>query len=300
MSDRVGYVVGDDPDRDVAYWPLVLRNQIYFSGGVAPDYLVNGIWPQVGWTREQYMQAAWRIREWTFELHLSTSVTFQNTVIPETLNITGLIMGYYPSGSDYTEFATKEADLLGAPSWTIPAFNEISFPLGIMSNGLRNNGVALGPSYQRNNDGYVVIGQILDCDLRTESGDCASLTLRSCFLFGRKWPLIWDPASKLFYPVLIVSGTLFIRYPGPGALGQSIGSNKLDGAAYIDGTLTIKFSGQPDIVIPWFYGGKLGSGSLPGSFSMTLKPSRWWAYENKSGQPVYDEGSGAQINDPFA
>jgi hypothetical protein len=306
---KIAYLVGDTPVRDRAYWPTVLRDEIEVADiGDDPNDLINHEYP-IGLTPIQYMQMCWRVREWDFSIDADLSRIKEDTVVLHaTLNIafgSGITFGFY--GADDPDFAlgfiTDESKLLGAPDPPIDG-DFFTFPDHLMENGLRNRGVQPGDYDQEAfPPGFLEAAALFPFfspgDPPVTKPPTGSLLSADIGLFSMQRPAIWDPINQLFYPVIDIETSYQVSFIGAGPqtwLWQAqaaAGAHFNAGLSYTDGDLTIDF-GDSQIVIPLKV-----SDADTGHFHLKIKPSRYWAYADSNGLPVYDETSGEQLHDPF-
>ncbi|HEY2681621.1 MAG TPA: hypothetical protein VGI59_09900 [Candidatus Udaeobacter sp.] len=308
---RIAYPVGNTSVRDRAYWPTVLRSQITVADiGEDPNNLINHEYP-ASFTPLQYMKMCWRIREWDFSLDADLSRIKEATVVLHaTLNIpfgSGIKFGFYAATDPFFAqgFVTRESQLLGAPDPPIPG-DFLIFPAHLMENGLRNRGVAVG-NYDHAAaaflPGFLEAAALFPFfspgDPPVTKAPTGSLLSADIGLFSMQRPAIWDPVAQLFYPVIDIETSYQVSFIGAGPqtwLWQAqaaAGAHFNAGLSYADGDLTLDF-GDSTVVIPL----KVADADT-GHFHLKLKPSRWWPYSTSDGLPVYDETSGAVINDPF-
>lgn len=271
---RIPYLVGNTFQRDHVQWPTITPAQAA---------LIPGYSRLIGVNLNRIMALAWRVRRWKIEAadisvaanwvnfsnhyHLTASFT-----MPEiTLNMLG----------------TTELALIGSAIYTGHS------PL-----------VGSGFSGSINQNVLETSHLTVDSTPPVDVTEAANHLLQvNALLFGTGGAgfefVTWDAATKLFYPFIACNGLIpslsdtQIRF-GPDAVGGH-------------GTLTIRPGVVPEFDVPMKVTVFVTSPSPPkfatvtaGSADLTMTAIKFWPFSNSLGQPVYDEDSGAQLNDPFA
>lgn len=285
MSFRVGYPVGNTKDRDVLQWPTLLRGELVeFMTANNPGDDVGVLWP-VSITLTQILALAWRVRTW--RLTGSFGVTAghdggpSHLFAPQQASVVASIQA-----CDINVFGiTDELGLIsdGSPS-----------PLGFV--GLRNAGIGrfnpISFTFEAQDD--------LDPGFPTQSGTNTNATLNIFLNGGNGYEaVIYDPGTKKFSPYIAVAmgGANILLY----------GVNVKPVAATSNGLLTVTPGIAPAFTVPLYASGNYNPGGSPppgaysfGSAEMSLTATQFWPYKTSTGLPVYNESTGAQINDPFS
>lgn len=227
----------------------------------------------------------WRVRTW--KISGSASVSGTTTFLGVTSNVT--------SSFDIPEHqmplktialidpdATVEQQIVGVPS--------------VSQNNLRGlrSGGFIGHLSQD-----VPETSTLDADDGTHEGGTTSQLLETNDrLLGHvpDFELVSvDAGTGLFYPKIDSEVLMRGRFCQVRTKVVSAGSN---------GTLTVIPGIVPTITFPLAVTmpiiGTFEATTTSGSVSMTMTAIKFWQYRNRLGQFVYDEDSGAQINDPHA
>lgn len=238
------------------------------------------------------MALYWRVKKWTITGAISVSLTYfdsPNTTLYDA-NGTLAATDIFILDSDENE-ATNEHDLLsadmGAPFHAlfcagIGLVTLASFPWTIHGGATTQTGanIVSGPAFI--DSGYA----LFDVDTENFSPPMSG--------FGLSVPIIGGPANLMTVsiecfrtPVTVLSGTGPVDLKKPGTLLVSPG---IAPAFTIPLQLTFRPTGEA-------VGSALSAGV--GSAAFTMTATEFWPYANSVGAPVYDSGSGAQLNDPF-
>lgn len=265
MSGPILYPVGNTLGRDHTMWPCV--NRPIVDGD---ELFVCNL--------DLLMQMAWRVREWTVS---AGSASFDANP-GYGGGFTGLISASWSSfkmtmkrkSGLTTRDVINEADILG-PSSDAP----IEISLGVDKwKTLRNAGV------------------------RGTFANAPTFITVNAGIFGGE--MAYDPDRELFAPPFSFDGLINKFGTHPAVKWFAMSQNEFDATTpkADDSTLTIVNPEGANIEIPIaLVGEDVGYIAGTGSISdITITPTKWWKYRNSLGQDVYDEATGAQINDPFA
>jgi hypothetical protein len=327
---RVPYPVGNTKTRDHIYWPIVAPDDPVVIGD-APDLL----WT-LPVTLDRILDWSWRVKTWeisgSFLYNAKNVFGYPYTlsqVFPAVefscLNNAPLDM----QGLTYTE-VIDEAHLLGPPlldaSVGNPGELHAFSVLDINAKNLRNAGFFK----QEDQSGFVNPGQYghlpppfftMADPLLVGSGPQDSFMDASLFntvfnFSSVAFRVIYDPVTKLFRPLLNVAGQMRSFWKRQGDFGFTRTVVAFF-HTYSANPTTPEF---PKVVGSLVITDDLGSVSVPlhgfgfetvgnaqvsdtfvsGSIAMTMTAKKWWPYKTKSGAAVYDEFTGAQVNDPFS
>lgn len=286
-SFRVPLTVGGKIVRHHQMWPTWLRaDLVTFMAANHPGDDVGHLWrPNIA--LEQLLALSWRVRRW--RLTGTFSVVAGNNSIP-------------PGSQASMAGAIVAADIQIFRSDNTPIQNEVELirsaaPVPRIWATPRNGGIGtfnpVSFTFSAKDD--------FDPFFPPQSGTNTMPEGIAIFRNGQIGydAVIWDPTTKKFNPYLTVTlGGANILFYGVNVCPPSKTSN---------GTLTITPGVAPAFTVPLLSSGTYNPGGSPpsGNFSsggatLALAAVKFWPYVNRLGDPVYNEDTGAQINDPNA
>lgn len=122
--------------------------------------------------------------------------------------------------------------------------------------------------------------------------------------------VFFDPITKLFYPFiyLLIETDIFINFTsggsdwGPYRQRSSVSTNPGAGSPPNVGVLNLFDADIPLYLVanPPATGFTPVPQPIHHDLTLTIEADKYWKFKNGAGQDVYDETSGAQINDPYA
>lgn len=318
---NVPHIIGTRLFVDHQYWPTISR-EAYIARlmalGQTEDQAKRSIDRSnpAAVTLEQLLMIAWGVREWKVDALSFNYVGLGQNQVPGA--------AFWTLDADAPEFSMKMKRRKNPPDIMDP-FRDVTDERDI-----------LGPSSDAPFGGSPELWRTLRNVGVTGTADPGAITATSdatppyIFAGGAvggdllESYVIYDPDIDMFYPLISVGGLFSVlKDDGIG------GTNGVEARFYVlpvtptappdpppvggiagdvqQGTLTVSGVGA-DIVIPLgMFGGTAGSHptvGIPdggsGSVDVTMSVVSWWPCKNGLGQSVYDETSGAQINDPFA
>lgn len=232
------------------------------------------IWP-VGFSLEEIMKLAWRVRKWKITGTASWNFTDNSGSDGDTII-------YDESAQDPDPFPPFDGEEhLPRKKWDEEASPDERFLV-----------VSYGPSARyiatpRVGGSWRLIGSFLSFATSNVSLQFPSMYYKSDEeLF---WPFIEFEINMAAHPprASMTSNLTSISSVGVQGRGSPVGTLNILGREIILYSAS-QLTGWPN------------SGLLTMSGAFTMEPKTWWPYANSQGNPVYDEDSGAQINDPFA
>lgn len=279
MSDRVAYFVGNTSGRDHLPWPTISAAQLSDLG-----YLRT-----TGVTLATIMAMAWRVKKWNVaasSANVSGTVTSNPGALTETVSSTFAIPTFNVEVFSGASPATRERQLVS----TFRISENIGFR-NLQSAGFKG-------SVSQN------VTETTTYDNNSAIPDHETVTVQSGLsvnglLFGNQDDfeyVMFD--GSLFYPRIELAGRL------NGFFSTVIFGVVADGT---NGSLTVNI-GLGTVTFPLKIQmtqirgahGALSSTTTGGSIALTMTAVEFWPYANSEGLPVYDSGTGAQINDPFS
>lgn len=306
---RINYAVGNTKDRDVQYWPTILRAQIPDLTFAPDPSLYDEIWP-VDVTEAQVMALSWRVKKWLLTGGITIGLTSVRTGLDTTVySGTATLEGYLYPIREGGPCAT-EADLLYRV-FTWPFSTGVN--AGKQFTTLGNDGIAA-------QDGALIQDTWEVTGARTPDGGGSipislSGTKELNMTIGAGFPYLFN--AGLFSPRFdSLDGPNSIGYIGaviPGGAGFEIAASANfnrnprtiasavfpSGEIVTPGTFTIRSHIAPDFVVPIEVGssqsggaGSTTAGSNSGAF--ILEAVEFWSYGG-----TWDTSSGVQLLEPF-
>lgn len=281
MSERIAYLVGNTLHRDHAQWPTLLRAEldavrlIHYPGETLDQ------WYNFNATLAQIMALAWRVRKW--------KITGGFSALVHSSGISGSAEGSLSLTLSEDCFLDNPDDFEGAAELIL--INQ-AFPTGLINTGFQ-------------------LDDNFDADFSTvsegspDAGNGPILIKANLFNPDVVYKhMIFDPATGLFSPYFHFESANFFTGAGGSVIIAGVttspgGGGEAAGNLTVDPLITAAFEVPLFMPEPHYNPGGFSTDSWTGSNTFLMQAVKFWPYKNSAGLPVYDQDTGAQLNDPF-